>query len=59
METEPAAQTICLCMIVKNEAGVIKRCLDSVRAIINTWVIVDTGSDDGTPEIIRCCPQGN
>lgn len=53
METEPAAQTICLCMIVKNEAQVIKRCLNSVRGIINTWVIVDTGSDDGTPEIIR------
>jgi len=47
------AQTICLCMIVKNEAGVIRRCLDSVRPLINAWVIVDTGSDDGTQDIIR------
>jgi glycosyltransferase involved in cell wall biosynthesis len=46
-------QTICLNMIVKNEAAVIRRCLESVRPIINYWVIVDTGSTDDTMEIIR------
>lgn len=46
-------QTICLCMIVKNEAQVIRRCLDSVRPLITHWVIVDTGSTDGTQQIIR------
>lgn len=40
--------TVCLCMIVKNEAAVIARCLASVRPLIDTWVIVDTGSTDGT-----------
>ena len=45
--------TICLNMIVKNEAHVIRRCLRSVRPFIHTWVIVDTGSTDGTQEIIR------
>ncbi len=40
-------------MIVKNEASVIRRCLDSVLPIINRWVIVDTGSTDGTQDIIR------
>lgn len=46
-------QTICLCMIVKNEAHVIRRCLDSLRPFIDHWVIVDTGSTDGTQQIIR------
>ncbi|MFF8402499.1 glycosyltransferase [Streptomyces sp. NPDC015684] len=45
--------TICLNMIVKDEAPVIRRCLDSVRPLIDTWVIVDTGSTDGTQGIIR------
>lgn len=44
---------ICLNMIVKNEKDVILRCLSSVTPIIDYWVIVDTGSTDGTQEIIR------
>ncbi|MFB6841936.1 glycosyltransferase [Streptomyces sp. NPDC056361] len=45
--------SICLCMIVKNEAAVIERCLASVRGLVDTWVISDTGSTDGTQELIR------
>ena len=48
-------QTICLCMIVKNEATVMRRCIESVRSLITHWVIVDTGSTDGTQDIIRDC----
>lgn len=45
--------SICLSMIVKNEAHVIKRCLASVLPFIDSWAICDTGSTDGTQEIIR------
>lgn len=51
-------QTICLSMIVKNEAPVIGRCLASVLPIIDYWVIVDTGSSDATREIVTECLQG-
>lgn len=44
---------ICLNMIVKNESQVIERLLRSVKDFINYYVIVDTGSEDGTPELIR------
>ncbi len=46
-------QTICLNMIVKDESKVIKRGLATVKPIINYWVIVDTGSTDGTQQIIK------
>ncbi|MFA5186323.1 MAG: glycosyltransferase family 2 protein [Patescibacteria group bacterium] len=45
--------TICLSMIVRNEAKVIKRCLASVKRHIDSYAIVDTGSTDGTQDIIR------
>jgi glycosyltransferase involved in cell wall biosynthesis len=48
-----SGQLVCLNMIVKNESGVIRRCLDSVRPVVDRWVIVDTGSKDGTQDIIR------
>ena len=44
---------VCLNMIVKDEAHVIERCLRSVRPFIDSWVIVDTGSTDGTQDRIR------
>src|SRR5690242_484513 len=50
---EPATKTIGLCMIVKDEAAVIERCLDSVRPLIDYALIEDTGSTDGTQEIVR------
>lgn len=45
--------TICLSMIVKDEAHVIERCLNAVAPFIDTWAIVDTGSTDGTMDVIR------
>ncbi len=43
--------TISLCMIVKNEEGVLARCLDTVADLVDEIVIVDTGSSDRTKEI--------
>ncbi|MCC6127670.1 MAG: glycosyltransferase [Chlamydiae bacterium] len=45
-------QTICLNMIVRNEAKVIRRALSSVKHKIDYWVIVDTGSTDDTKTLI-------
>ena len=42
-----------LCMIVKNEEETLKRCLDSVKALIDEIIIVDTGSNDKTKEIAK------
>jgi hypothetical protein len=50
-------QTICLAMIVKNETKVLERCFNSLyndkHKIIDYWVICDTGSTDGTQELIK------
>lgn len=45
--------TICLNMIVRNEAHIVGEALDAVAPHIAYWVIVDTGSDDGTQDAIR------
>lgn len=49
---------VCLNMIVKNEKNVIETCLASVRPLIDYWVIVDTGSMDGTQDIIKKLMEG-
>lgn len=48
----PSTVKPCLNMIVKNESKVIKRCLESIKEFISSWVIVDTGSTDGTQDLI-------
>lgn len=40
-------------MIVRNEAAVLGRCLDSLDGIYDELCIVDTGSHDATPAIAR------
>ncbi len=50
---DKSGKTICLNMIVKDEKDVIERCLGSLKHIIDYWVIFDTGSTDGTQEVIK------
>src|ERR1017187_667993 len=45
--------SLCLSMIVKNEAHIIARCLRSVKPFIDFYSISDTGSTDNTMGIIR------
>lgn len=48
-----ATPRLCLNMIVKNEAGRIMRALESAAPHIACFAILDTGSVDGTPDVIR------
>ena len=43
--------TISLCMIVKNEEKILRRCLDSIKGLMDEIIIVDTGSTDNTRKI--------
>lgn len=43
--------SISLCMIMKNEAKYLARCLNSVRGLVNETIIVDTGSTDNSVNI--------
>ncbi len=49
---------VCLNMIVRDESKVIQRCLDSLKSFIDYWVIVDTGSTDGTQALVEEALQG-
>ena len=43
--------TISVCMIVKNEESRLEGCLDSLKAIADEIIVVDTGSQDATKDI--------
>lgn len=53
MKKTPHKPLISLCMIVKNEADTLARCLRSVRSIADEIIVVDTGSADSTVSIAR------
>ncbi|MBE9198649.1 MULTISPECIES: TPR domain-containing glycosyltransferase [unclassified Nodularia (in: cyanobacteria)] len=42
-----------LCMIVKNEAATLPKCLNSVKGVVDEIIILDTGSSDRTPHIAQ------
>jgi tetratricopeptide (TPR) repeat protein len=45
------APSLSACLIVRNEALVLERCLASLSGVVDEIVVVDTGSTDATPEI--------
>jgi tetratricopeptide (TPR) repeat protein len=49
----PKIPTLCLNMIVRNESRIIRRLLESVCGVIDSYCICDTGSTDNTVEIIE------
>lgn len=42
---------VSLCMLVKNEAGLLAKAISSVRTFINELIVIDTGSTDGSDEV--------
>lgn len=51
-------KSVCLVMIVKDEARRIRPCLEALRGWVDTWVVCDTGSKDGTQAMVRECLSG-
>jgi hypothetical protein len=40
-------------MIVRNETQTLPRLVASLDGVVDEWCIIDTGSDDGTPELVH------
>ncbi|QEM69755.1 glycosyltransferase [Geobacter sp. FeAm09] len=51
LEAAARGTSVSLCMIAKNEARDLPRCLASLKPVVDEIVLCDTGSSDGTREI--------
>lgn len=45
--------TVSLCMIARDEAEYLRRCLNSVKGLVDEIIVVDTGSADNTVEVAQ------
>ena len=57
METATTTATLCVNMIVRQEAAIIERCLTALVGLVSDYAILDTGSTDGTLDRIRSFPH--
>lgn len=48
-----AGPLLSVCMVVRNEATRLPKCLESIQALKPELIVVDTGSTDGTQEVAR------
>jgi len=53
MTDEAGRPSVCLTMIVRDEAHIVTEVLDATAPYVDYWVVVDTGSTDGTQDLIR------
>ncbi len=53
MQAETAPVGVSLCMIICNEVEHLAACYASVAPLISEWIVVDTGSTDGSLELIK------
>ena len=49
------SQSVSLCMIVRDNEETIRPALESVRPWVDEMIVIDTGSEDRTPEIAAEC----
>jgi glycosyltransferase involved in cell wall biosynthesis len=45
--------SLSVCIVARDEAGRIAACIESVRALTDDIVVLDSGSTDGTPDLCR------
>ncbi len=53
MEPDPAATSLSLCMIARNEAPMLAPCLFGIKPLVDEIILIDTGSQDRTADIGR------
>ena len=51
--TRRASTDVSACLIVRDEAKVLRRCLESIQGAYDQLCILDTGSVDDTPKIAK------
>lgn len=53
LESKPVRPLLSLVMIIKDEASSIRELLEAAKPHVDRWTILDTGSEDGTQDIVR------